>query len=82
VRSYKAAVTREVRLRSLWKDDRFWQPNFYDRVIRDQAELNRVREYISHNPIAWQFDRENPDHLTDDEYIRLWGWLENAASMP
>ena len=63
-------------MRKLWEGDRLWQPNYYDRVIRNDLEMDRVREYIAHNPIAWQFDRENPDRLTDENYTRLWGWLE------
>ena len=30
-----------------------WQRGFYDRVIRDEEELNRVREYILQNPLRW-----------------------------
>jgi len=28
-----------------------WQRNYYDRIIRDEAELNRIREYILYNPL-------------------------------
>jgi putative transposase len=59
VRSFKAAVTREVRLQELWDGGRLWQPNFIDRVVCNERELDRIREYIAHNPIAWQFDQEN-----------------------
>lgn len=27
-----------------------WQPNYYEHVIRDEDALNRIREYIIHNP--------------------------------
>ena len=37
-----------------------WQRSFYDRVIRNQKELNTRRNYIANNPIHWQFDRNNP----------------------
>ena len=30
-----------------------WQPRYYDRVIRDEIELNRIRVYIKNNPIKW-----------------------------
>ncbi len=30
-----------------------WQRSFYDRVIRDEDELNRIREYILQNPLRW-----------------------------
>lgn len=28
-----------------------WQRNYYDRIVRDEAELNRIREYILYNPM-------------------------------
>ena len=41
-------------------DGRLWQRNFYERVIRDERELNLIREYIVRNPMNWESDRENP----------------------
>ena len=41
-------------------DRRLWQRNYYERVIRDESEFSRVREYIANNPMEWEFDRENP----------------------
>jgi putative transposase len=38
-----------------------WQRNFYERIIRDEAELNRIREYIRNNPLNWDSDEENPE---------------------
>jgi REP element-mobilizing transposase RayT len=35
---------------------RFWQRNYYERVIRDDAELNGIREYIQCNPANWAGD--------------------------
>ncbi len=37
-----------------------WQRNYYERVIRDEKELSRAREYIVNNPMKWELDRENP----------------------
>ena len=31
--------------------DRVWQSGFWDRVIRDEHELQRIREYIVRNPM-------------------------------
>jgi len=35
-----------------------WQRNYYDRVIRDKKELNRIRAYIRLNPKLWD-ERNN-----------------------
>lgn len=40
---------------------RLWQRNYYERVIRDEEELNRIREYIIDNPLHWDDDPENPN---------------------
>ena len=37
-----------------------WQRNYYEHVIRDEQELERVREYIADNPLKWERDPENP----------------------
>ena len=38
-----------------------WQRNYYERVIRDEKELDGIREYILHNPMKWADDENNPD---------------------
>jgi len=39
---------------------KFWQRNYYEHVIRNEDELNRIREYIQNNPLKWDLDKENP----------------------
>jgi putative transposase len=56
-----------------------WQRNYYEHVIRNETELNRVREYIVNNPLNWPFDRENPIRITDPAYLAEWKWLEAEA---
>lgn len=40
-----------------------WQRNYYEHVIRNEAELARVREYIQNNPAQWETDTENPAYV-------------------
>jgi REP-associated tyrosine transposase len=40
-----------------------WQRNYYERVIRDDVEMHRIREYITGNPAGWLEDEENPAHF-------------------
>ena len=47
-----------------WKpfNGKLWQRNYYEHVIRNDAELNGIREYIINNPFTWHEDIvENPD---------------------
>jgi REP element-mobilizing transposase RayT len=40
---------------------KLWQRNYFERVIRNEEELNNIREYIVTNPARWMIDRENPE---------------------
>ena len=42
-------------------DRRLWQRNYYEHIVRNDDELNRIREYIMNNPLKWELDRENPN---------------------
>jgi putative transposase len=35
-----------------------WQRNYYDRVIQNEKELDRIRQYIIDNPRKWAEDEE------------------------
>jgi len=40
-----------------------WQPNYYDRIIRNEDELQRIKQYISENPLKWEQDKDNAENL-------------------
>ena len=40
-----------------------WQRNYYEHIIRNENELNRICEYIINNPLKWTLDRNNPDNF-------------------
>jgi putative transposase len=42
---------------------RLWQRNYYERIIRDERSLNRIRRYILENPIHRSDDSENRANL-------------------
>lgn len=37
-----------------------WQPRFYESIIRNEKQLNIVRNYIVNNPMNWGIDRNRP----------------------
>jgi REP element-mobilizing transposase RayT len=59
-------------------ENHFWQRNYYDHVIRDQDELEKIREYIRRNPLMWTCDRYNPENpvLAIDEAGAAVPWDE------
>jgi REP element-mobilizing transposase RayT len=42
-----------------------WQRNYYEHVVRDEEDLNRIREYIQDNPRRWIEDENNPENLSE-----------------
>ena len=59
VRAFKAATTRRFRLSS-GSEDPLWQQGYYERVIRDERELEKLRDYIIGNPGKWEEDENHP----------------------
>jgi putative transposase len=35
---------------------KLWQRNYYEHIIRNETELNKIREYIINNPLNWETD--------------------------
>jgi REP element-mobilizing transposase RayT len=58
VASFKSAVTRqagkELGLANIW------QRNYYEHIIRNQTDYERIVGYILNNPSNWDQDEENP----------------------
>ena len=50
VRYFKAKSTREIR--SMGYNYFKWQRNYHDRIIRNEIELHKIREYIVNNPLS------------------------------
>jgi len=61
VGSYKSAVTKQINELRGTLGARLWQRNYYERIIRSDAELNRIREYVVQNPATWDTDELNPN---------------------
>ena len=51
---------------------RLWQRNYYEHIIPNEDSLDRIRQYITENPLRWHLDRENPQRLGEDEFDQ---WL-------
>ena len=60
--SFKSIVTKTIHQK--FPNINFaWQSRFYDRIIRNDEELDRVRKYIFDNVLKWEFDRNNPENV-------------------
>ena len=59
--AFKSLTTNEyiqgVKLQKLPSFEKsIWQRNYYEHIIRDDDDLDRIREYILNNPINWETD--------------------------
>ena len=56
VRGFKSSVTK--RLRELLNDTdlKIWQRNYYEHIIRNELDLQNIRQYITNNPLKWDID--------------------------
>ena len=75
IRKFKSAVTGKCR--GIERFDFAWQSNYYDHIVRNEHELNAIRQYIANNPANWNLDRDNranserrPLPKIVDDYLR------------
>jgi hypothetical protein len=57
MRSFKSAATKRVNESRQTPGAKLWQRNYWEHIIRNETELNRIREYIQNNPAQWEMDR-------------------------
>ena len=63
VRAFKANTAKRINNLRSTPGAPVWQRNYYERVVRDDRELDAVREYILDNPRRWAEDPNNPANL-------------------
>ncbi|WP_456441288.1 transposase [Caldithrix abyssi] len=59
IQNYCNVTTRKINRIRQTPGAKLWQRNFWEHIIRDENELNRIRQYIKNNPLKW----------TDDDYF-------------
>ena len=60
IQNYKSVTTRKINKIRQKPGTKFWQRNYYEHIIRNEKELNQIRQYIIDNPLNWEADEENP----------------------
>ena len=61
VGNFKSLAARRINNLRRTPGGRVWQRGFYDRIVRNERELEAIRRYIRDNPDRWAEDRENLD---------------------
>jgi REP element-mobilizing transposase RayT len=60
IKWFKIGVTKickQNNINFLW-----WQRSFYDRIVRNEEEFYKIKEYIRNNPKKWDLDKNNQIH--------------------
>ena len=60
IRSFKSAVTKRINQMGDSPGAPVWQRNYYERVTRNERELDSSRQYIADNPAQWAGDENHP----------------------
>jgi len=48
---FKSVCTKRIRAINNYQFE--WQSGYYDHIVRNESDLNRIREYIRNNPAIW-----------------------------
>ena len=64
IRLFKASVTKRINNMRGTPGMPVWQRNYYEHILRDEKDLQKIRDYIAHNPLKWDLDVENPKNIS------------------
>ena len=73
IAGYKSSVTKRINKIRNSLGQPLWQRNYYEHVVRNNLELQRVRDYIVTNPLRWEIDSENPASCGNQEAVGATG---------
>lgn len=59
--AFKTVSTKRVNELRQTSGGKLWQRNYWEHVVRNEPELNHLREYIQTNPAQWELDKLNPN---------------------
>ena len=54
--AFKTISTKRINNVRKTPASKLWQRNYYEHILRNKEELNRIRQYIADNPANWQTD--------------------------
>ncbi len=59
IQTFKSVSARRIKRVCPSRNASLWQRNYYERIVRDEDELNDIRRYIIENPLRWELDENN-----------------------
>jgi putative transposase len=80
VRALKTFSARKINQMSKKTGQPIWQRGYYEHVIRTDASIGRIREYIVNNHLSWHLDRENLERTGDDDFDKYFRGTKNVGA--
>jgi putative transposase len=62
---FKSIVTKRINGLQNVSGRPVWQRNYYEHIIRNERDMDRITRYIEANPLRWTDDDENPNRPYD-----------------
>ena len=69
VRAYKASVTWRIHAMHRYDETPIWQRNYYEHIIRNEADMQRIEAYMRDNSHRWEQDQLHP-HAAPNKFNR------------
>ncbi|MBN2411513.1 transposase [candidate division KSB1 bacterium] len=63
LQNFQSVTTRKINHIRKTPGQRLWQRNYWEHIIRDEKDFDRIYEYIINNPLQWESDNENKGNL-------------------
>ena len=60
IRGFKSTLAKKINQIRDTPGHPVWQRNYYEHVIPNEEDLNRIRQYVTENPMKWSEDENNP----------------------
>lgn len=57
---FKMQSAKKVNQARNLSGESLWMRSYWDRIIRNEEDLMKIREYIQNNPLKWELDKLNP----------------------
>ncbi len=61
---FKMITTKQINIIRDTPGVPLWQRNYYEHIIRDDADYTRIAEYLDDNPSSWIEDSLHPDNVS------------------
>ena len=61
--AFKTVSSKQINLLRRTDGIPVWQRNYYEHIIRNEREMDRISRYIEYNPLRWADDDENPNRV-------------------